>query len=176
MTYYRMARQDRQTAAWVWKTTALTSLQAVFQVLRSFRALPQDGIRVFLGASKEDLNEMLKRENAHLVSGSVTAVQFLQERLLHVPGQYGAEDGAKKPAVRQALSVAARSSLRERNTSTGFPVLGGINSLERMRLEREGGLGGDHDTPYRFTLPVSTPQLLAWIRLQVRVQDGELEL
>jgi hypothetical protein len=57
-------------------------LQAVLQLLRSFRALPQNSIRVFTAASKEDLNEMLERENTHGLSGSVTAAQFLRERLL----------------------------------------------------------------------------------------------
>jgi hypothetical protein len=175
MTYYRIARQDRQTATWVWRTTVLTSLQAVFQLLRSFRALPQDSIRVFIAASKEELNEMLRCENAHMLSGSVTATQFLRERLLHVPGQYATEDGTTEPAVLPAMVIAANSSLQEYNTITAFHVSGDINSLERMRLERESGPGGDHNTAYRFTLPASTPQLLAWIRLQIRVQAGELQ-
>ena len=96
MTYYRMAVPDRQTATWIWKTTTLCSLQAVLQLLRSFRALPQSSIRVFTAASKED-------------------------------------------------------------------------------LEIEDGPGGDHDIPYCFSLPASMPQLLAWTRLQTRVQAGELE-
>jgi len=54
VTYYRMAVHDRQTATWIWKTTTLCSLQAVLQLLRSFRALPQNSIRVFTAASKED--------------------------------------------------------------------------------------------------------------------------
>jgi hypothetical protein len=175
MTYYRMAWQDRQTAKWNWKTTALTSLQAVFQLLRSYRAVPQDSIRVFVAASKEDLNEMLRRENSHLVSCSVTASQFLRERLLHVPGQSLAEEVAAEPAVRSTMALVASSSLREHNTITGFPGFCDMNPLERKRMEREGGPGGDHDTPYRFSLPISMPQLLAWIHLQARVQAGELQ-
>jgi hypothetical protein len=35
MIYYRLAFQDRQTAKWTWKSTVLTSLQAVFQLLRT---------------------------------------------------------------------------------------------------------------------------------------------
>jgi len=92
-----MAVHDRQTATWIWKTTTLCSLQAVLQLLRSFRALPQNSIRVFTAASKEDLNEMLERENTHGLSGSVTAAQFLRERLLHVPGQSAVEDRAAEP-------------------------------------------------------------------------------
>ena len=40
MTYYRLAMQDRHTARWIWKSTALTSLQAVFELLRIFRSHP----------------------------------------------------------------------------------------------------------------------------------------
>jgi len=50
-----------------------------------------------------------------------------------------------------------------------------MNSLERERLEQELGTGGDHDVPYRFALPLSLPQVLAWMRLMGRVQRGELE-
>jgi len=57
MTYYRLAVQDHQTARWIWKTTAVTSLQAVFQLLRIYGALPQDSIRVFTASSKEDLSD-----------------------------------------------------------------------------------------------------------------------
>ncbi len=177
MTYYRMAFQNQQTTTWVWKTTVLTSLQAVFQLLRSLSCLPQDRIRVFTATSKEDLNEMLTYENTNLASCSVTAAQFLQERKLLVPGQAqnASEENTAEQPVRQAAVVAANSSLRERNTTTGFPGFGNTNSLERKRLEIEYGPSGDHDTPYRFTLPVSMPQLLVWICLQTRVQAGELE-
>lgn len=178
MTYYRMALQNQQTTAWIWKTTVLTSLQAVLQLLRIYSALPQDHIRVFTAASKENLNEMLTNENTNLASCSVTAAQFLQERKLLVPGQAqnaSVEDMAEQP-VRQAAAVAANSSLRERNTTSGFPGFGNTNSLEKKRLEIECGPSGDHDTPYRFSLPISMPQLLAWTRLQTRVQAGELEL
>src|SRR5215470_262166 len=80
MTYYRLAVQDCHSAQWIWKTTAVTSLQAVFHVLRIYSVLPQDGIRVFTASSKEALGEMLSRQNNHLVSGSVTAAHFLQAR------------------------------------------------------------------------------------------------
>jgi hypothetical protein len=52
MTYYRLAIQHRQTPYWTWKTTAVSSLQAVFHLLRIYRMLPQDSIRVFTAASK----------------------------------------------------------------------------------------------------------------------------
>lgn len=174
MTYYRIALHDRQI--WTWKTTVLTSLQAVLQLLRSYSAL-QDRIRVFTAASKEDLNEMLKRENTNLASGSVTVVQFLQERKQQVPGQAqsASEHRAAEPGVRQTTAIATNSHPCEYSTTTGFPGSNGTSSLDQKRLEIECGPGGDHDIPYHFTLPISTPQLLAWIRLQTRVQAGELQ-
>ncbi|HEX6480944.1 MAG TPA: hypothetical protein VF043_19050 [Ktedonobacteraceae bacterium] len=202
MTYYRLALQDRQTATWIWKTTALTSLQAVFQLLRTYGKLPQGSIRVFTASSKEDLNEMLRRQNTNLASSSVTAAQFLQERNIAVPesaqsasrqrissqaDQQGATVAAWAKDVwdmhaatstaqvaRQASTVATSSSLPGSITTTGVPVISGMSSLDKKRLEVERGQGGDHDTPYRFTLPISMPQLLAWTRLQTRVQAGEL--
>jgi hypothetical protein len=35
---------------------------------------------------------------------------------------------------------------------------------------------GDHDLPYRFTLPTAMPQALAWVKLLVRVHHGDLQL
>ena len=50
-----------------------------------------------------------------------------------------------------------------------------MSSLERRRLEQELGPGGDHDVPYHFALPLSMPQVLAWMKLMGRVQRGELQ-
>lgn len=44
MTYYRLAEQDRQTARWIWKTTAVTTLQAMLQLLRIYGTLPQGAL------------------------------------------------------------------------------------------------------------------------------------
>jgi len=203
MTYYRLAIQDRQTARWIWKTTALTSLQAVFQLLRIHGTLPQGGIRVFTSFSKEDLNEMLRRQNNNLASSSVTATQFLQERKIVVRERAqsaseqsfsapAAQQGASvatwakdvwdkhvamrtAPAAQQGATVATSSSLREHSTTTGMSSSLGMSLLDTKRLKLELGPGGDHDEPYNFALPVSMPQVLAWMRLLARVQRGELE-
>jgi hypothetical protein len=50
-----------------------------------------------------------------------------------------------------------------------------MSPLERRREELEDGKGGDHDILYQFTLPVSIHQVLAWMKLRVRVQDGVLQ-
>lgn len=53
----------------------------------------------------------------------------------------------------------------------------GRSALERRREGLESGPGGDHDLPpYRFSLPLSLPQVLAWMTLLVWVQRGELHL
>jgi hypothetical protein len=133
MTYYRIALYDRQRNVWIWKTTALTSLHAVFRLLRIYSAL-QDRIRVFTTASsKEDLNEMLRNENSNLASGSVTATQFLRDRKQHlaVQEQSASEYRSTEPAVRQITAVATEIFKSEQTTTTGFPVFDNTNSLER---------------------------------------------
>ncbi|SRR6266566_2762879 len=192
MTYYRLAIQDRQTARWIWKTTPVTSLHAVFQLLRIYGVLPQDSIRVFTASSKADLGELLRRQHTNLASSSVTATEFLQERTINVSerAQSAAEQRISVPAAQQGATVDTwakdvwerHSAMRtaqtvqqeETLTTTGMPTSLGMSLLDMKRLELERGQGGDHDTPYRFTLLISMPQLLAWTRLQTRVHAGDL--
>ncbi|HZR40340.1 MAG TPA: hypothetical protein VFB12_09515 [Ktedonobacteraceae bacterium] len=175
MKYYRLALQDPQTSRWIWKTTPLTSLQAVFQLLRIYGALPQDHIRVFTASSKEDLSEMLRCENNNLVSGSVTAAQFSCERNIQVREQVPCTLECRTAELSiQQTTVTSCIPLREHNTTSGSPGSSGMSSLDKRRLELECGAGGDHDTPYIFILPNSMPQVIAWIALLVKVQDGEL--
>src|SRR5690349_17472699 len=110
MTYYRLALQDRQTGRWSWKTTAITSLEAVFELLRCYGALlPEDRIRVFIASAKEEFHEQLGRENKGLASGSVTATQFLQERRLLVPerAQSALQQSNSAQEAQQGTAVAA---------------------------------------------------------------------
>jgi hypothetical protein len=65
--------------------------------------------------------------------------------------------------------------LDERARAAQAPSERSTSSLERRRLEHELGAGGDHDVPYHFALPLSLPQVLAWMRLMGRVQRGEVE-
>jgi hypothetical protein len=97
MTYYRLAIQDRHTARLGWRTTALTSLQAVFYQLRRYSAMSQDRLRVFMASSPEEMYQQLAQENNRLESHSVTAAQFLQERLLTLQ-QYASHPGALRPS------------------------------------------------------------------------------
>src|SRR5260370_30634163 len=77
--YYRVAIQVDASPAWQWKSTTLSSLNAVFQFLRRFHDLPQERLRVF-SSSEGDPGEQLATENNGLGSHSVTAAQFMQER------------------------------------------------------------------------------------------------
>jgi hypothetical protein len=60
--YYRLAIQqgrDRldRPGPWQWKSTALSSLESLLQVLRLYGALPQERLRVFSSSSREGLAE-----------------------------------------------------------------------------------------------------------------------
>lgn len=171
MTYYRIAFYHCQIGSWVWKTTVLTSLQAVFQLLRSFSMLSPDHIRIFTAASKEELQEMLKRENTSLPSGSITAAQFAQEKKIHLGEQ--AQCVVEHVAAELGGRRSTATLLRDFDSAPRFPESNGSGWLDQKRLLMEWGPGGDHDTQYRFTLPASMQQLRAWIRLQSRVQAGE---
>ena len=80
--YYRIAIQGDKSSPWQWKSTNISSLDPLIQFLRRFHNLPQDHLRVFSSSSREEMDEQLMRENNGLGSDSVTAEQFLKERML----------------------------------------------------------------------------------------------
>jgi len=165
--YYRVAIQVDPSPTWQWKSTALSSLSIVLQWLQFYRAFPHDRLRIFSSSSREALNEQLVRENQGLESTSLPATQFLQERGF-----------TPRRAVREASTGGSRAN--ERTTSIPAETSPSsyercMSSLEKRREELERGAGGDHDLPYWFTLPTSMPQVLAWVKLLVRVQQGDLQ-
>ena len=178
--YYRIAIQrgrdqlDRPSP-WQWKSTALSSLQSLLQVLRLYGALPPEHLRVFSSPSREGLEEQLVQENSGGGSASVTAAHFLQERLIHSRGVTSACEAWGDEGT---TSIAVSTGTRLDESGGAVHVLGerSMSSLERRRLELELGTGGDHDVPYIFALPLSIPLVLAWTRLLGRVQRGEGEL
>jgi hypothetical protein len=179
--YYRLAIQrgkdhlDRPVT-WQWKSTALSSLQSLFQVLRLYGPLPQEHLRVFSSPSREGLEEQIEQENQGLYSTSVTAAQFLRERRLRPPTvvQSISEHEGGTELQRGAIAVISQPVVNERGREGSVLESRGRSALERRREELESGPGGDHDLPYRFSLPLSLPQVLAWMTLLVRVQRGEL--
>lgn len=177
--YYRIAMQRgrnelEQPPIWQWKSTALSSLQSLFQVLRLYSALPQERLRVFSSPLLEGLQEQLVQENSGCGSASVTAAHFLQQRLLHFTGVTSA-CGSQGQERMGSIAVSTRTRLDESTIATYEPDERSMSSLEMRRLEQELGPGGDHDVPYHFTLPLSMPQVLAWMRLMGRVHREELQ-
>ncbi len=183
--YYRVAiRRERdqrdRPPSWQWRSTVLSSLQALFQFLRLYAALPQDHLRVFSSSSREGLAEQLVQENKGLESTSVTAAQFLHERMIHSPKvtpvtRATSERGAREHQETASIAVSTRTRLNGSGSVANTLDERSMSRLSRRRLELELGPGGDHDILYRFALPASLPQVLAWIRLLARVHRGELQ-
>lgn len=179
--YYRLAIQQGRDhldgeVSWQWQSTALSSLQSLFQVLRLHGALPQEHLRVFSSPSREGLQEQLSQENSGRGSASVTVAQFLRERMLRPPSVgrsiFECEGGTE--LQRGAIAVISQPAVNERGGEGNILESRGMSALERRREELESGPGGDHDLPHRFSLPLSLPQVLAWMTLLARVQRGEL--
>src|SRR2546426_1557170 len=80
MIYYRVALKADQPDNWHWRSTMLTSLDALFGFLKLYSMVPRDHIRIFFSSSVEYLNLMLDRENKGLASNSITAEQLLKGR------------------------------------------------------------------------------------------------
>lgn len=160
--YYRVAFQMDAQPSWKWQSTALSSPNIVFQWLQFYRAFPQERLRIFSSPSREELNEQLARENQGLASTSVPATQFLQKRGIAPRGAVRETGAGGAYAHERTPSIAAQTSptLDER----------GMSPLDKRREELERGAGGDHDLPYRFTLPIVMPQVLAWVKLLARVE------
>jgi len=121
--YYRVAIQVDASPAWQWKSTTLSSLNALFQLLRRYRNLSQDHLRVFSSSSREEMDEQLARENNGLASHSVTAAQFMQEQM--IGSQQGTslnESGSGTDALdeRPSISPASRRVVLERAVGGDF--------------------------------------------------------
>lgn len=174
--YYRVAFQAGASSRWQWKSTALSELSTLFHFLRRFGVLPHEQLRVFTSSSREGLEEQLVQANQGLLSTSVTAAQFLRERMIRPPAAVrrtpDGEGGI--PAEGVAGAVTTEHPVNERGGGGNVLESRVINLLDRRREELERGPGGDHDLPYKFALPLALPQVLAWMTLLVRVQQGEL--
>lgn len=154
----------------------LSSLDTLFQFLRLYQALPQDHVRVFSSSSQEGLKEQFVQENTGLGSNSVTAAQFLLERMLRSTQVTGdtqeRRKGVRENQERASIAVTTNARLNESSKAADVRYERTMSSLDRRRLEVELGAGGDHDVPYAFVLPPSMPQVLAWMMLLTRVHRG----
>jgi hypothetical protein len=165
--YYRVAIQVDASPTWKWKSTPLSSLNILLQWLQYYRMLPHDRLRIFSSRSQEALHEQLERENQGLGSPSVPATQFLQERRI-TPQVVASQASTHETQANERMTPVAAVIKLSPNESSASP-------LDKRREELERGAGGDHDLSYLFTLPIATPQVLAWLKLQVRVQQGDLQ-
>jgi hypothetical protein len=175
--YYRVAIQADPSPTWQWKSTTLSELSALFQLLRLYRPLGHDRLRVFYSSSREELNEQHERENHRQASTSVIAVQFLQERMIS-PSEiscrtstHGTHGNKRTTSIAVVTGPSSNESRRGVKARDGK----GTSPPDKRREELERGVGDDHDILYRFALPASMPQVLAWMHLLVRVQDGTLQ-
>jgi hypothetical protein len=178
MPWYRVAIQVNTAPNWQWKSTVLGTLETLFGWLRLYRMIPLEQLRVFSATSEEDLNEQLMRVNQGRVSTSVPAANFLQERGMSMEGLTGVMPAWKIQDHRRTVTLTiAPAVLWNESTSEASPLYDqSMSALERQRVVIERGMGGDHDTPYRFAFPSSMPQVITWLRLMKRVQCGELQL
>ena len=173
--YYRVAIQVDAAPTWQWKSTILSSLDTLFQFLRLFRTLSYDQLRVFSSSSREGLAEQLEQENKGLASNSVTAAQFLRERMICPPAAvWSTSERERRTSLERGAIAVITQPLLNKSSGRGSALESrGLSALEKRREELESGPGGDHDLPYSFSLPLSLPQVLAWMKLLAKVQGGE---
>jgi len=173
MIYYRVAWKSGQTSTWQWKSTKLTSRDAVFRFLQAHSALGLERLCIFSSSSITELHEQLAQQNMGLNTSSVAAEEFLRQLGPVTIGTAADEKSTHKlPENRSAIVPTDLSA----HASSVRPFSDyNVNEMHNRRIAIEQGTGGDHDTPYIFTLPCSTPQILAWLRLMGKVQRGELE-
>jgi hypothetical protein len=79
MIYYRVALQAEHSSSWQWRSSTLTSVSSVFDMLTAYTHIPRTAIRVFFSSSSACMDEMLTRANEGLLASFVTMEQFLQE-------------------------------------------------------------------------------------------------
>ena len=80
MIYYRVALQSEHSSSWQWRSSTLTSVSSVADILKAYAHIPKTAIRIFFSSSPVCMDEMLTRANDGLASNCVTVEQFLQER------------------------------------------------------------------------------------------------
>ncbi len=189
--YFRVAIRMDQLSQWRWKSGMLNTPGTLFDFLNMYDRVSKNRLRVFFATSKTVMNEMLVRENNGLLSNSLTVEEFL-ERGRKIEGQYikqlefelGLQESMEliaKSAITRKLGDESSSMQALSPVEPAIPAIsetGGNNwesSLMRhMQEDSEWSIGGDYDTPYTFALPDSMPQALAWAKLLVKVQSGEL--
>ena len=120
---------------------------------------------------------------------TLTSDPFAAMRLIQQANQRHAEVTVLQAPDLQALSALLRRMSAGMEPPAGSAPTPGISSTPRMRMmddeievrrwALERGSGGDHDAPYRFTMPTNLAELTRWLTLLTRWQatpaatDGE---
>src|SRR5258708_2953153 len=128
MIYYRVALREGQAGRWRWKSSVLTSLDAVLGLLKMYHCMPKEHIRVFLATSPEQMEEMLNRANQELLSTAITVdhlwdkhcMSWIEVRRLELElGAGGDHDRpyswSLPPSGPQMLAWTKLAALRERS-------------------------------------------------------------
>jgi hypothetical protein len=165
--YYRVAIQVEAQPAWKWQSTVRSIAGEPVAVAAGLSGFSARALRIFSSSLREALHEQFVRENQGLASTSVPATQFLQARGITPRGAVGEAGAGGARAHDQKAFLPAKTS--------PSPDERGMSPLDKRREELERGAGGDHDLPYHFTLPTSMPQVLAWVKLLARVQQGDFQ-
>ena len=189
--YFRVAIQMDQLSQWRWKSGILNTPGTLFDFLNMYDRVSKNRLRVFFATSKTVMNEMLVRENNGLLSNSLTVEEFL-ERGRKIEGQY-IKQLEFELGLQESMELIAKSAITRKlgDESSSLQAVSSIeptnpvivetrvnnqesNLIRQMREKLEWSRGDGYDTLYTFALPVSMPQALAWARLLVKVQRGEL--
>jgi hypothetical protein len=144
--FYRVATQVDAAPSWRWKSSVLSELSTLFQFLRLMRALPYDQLRVFSSSSRQGLEEQLEQENRGLASFSMTAAQFLRERLIQPPEEVQriAERERGPSLERVSITGISQQPVNERSRGGCARESRSISVLERRREELERGPGAEY--------------------------------
>jgi hypothetical protein len=177
--YYRVAIQVDPAGSmptWRWQSTTLGTLNAVLQWLRWYQNLPRERMCVFSSSSRETLDDVIRRANQGLGSTAVPATRLVPVAKSicstsigepHIAGQLAVQSGGARGIQERRLTTSVGNQFQHR------PLLSSPLEWRRDVLER--GAGGDHDPTYRFSLPASAPERLAWVKLLARVRKGDLQ-
>jgi hypothetical protein len=76
MIYYRIALRGSQSATWWWESSLFTSFDRVLALLKLYRSMPKERIRVFLSCSAEQMDAMLSLANQGFLSTAVPVDQL----------------------------------------------------------------------------------------------------
>jgi hypothetical protein len=76
MICYRVAIRGKHSNIWHWKSPPFNSLHGVLGVLKLYRTLPEEHIRVFLFTSTQHMDAMLQRANQGALSTAIAVKQL----------------------------------------------------------------------------------------------------